>query len=87
MMNRAGDADLHFWITLGMARRQGISLNEMLSDGVLTRGDVAEMVARCRNCNGMQGCLAFLSEHPDRASAAPDWCRNAQLLAELRAIS
>ncbi|PKP70297.1 MAG: hypothetical protein CVT82_07275 [Alphaproteobacteria bacterium HGW-Alphaproteobacteria-4] len=86
-MGGEGNADLHFWITRGMARRQGINLNALLSEGVVTRGDVAEMVARCRGCPGMQGCLTFLSEHPTRADAAPDWCRNAQLLAELRAIT
>lgn len=83
----AGNFDLHFWITRGMARRQGIDLNAMLSDGVLTRADVAEMVVRCRDCGGMHGCLAFLAERAERAEATPDWCRNAGLLAELRALA
>ena len=82
-----GNFDLHFWITRGMARRHGIELNSMLAEGVLARADVAEMVARCRDCPGMQGCIAFLAEHRETAGAAPDWCRNARLLAELRALA
>uniref|UniRef100_UPI003561947E DUF6455 family protein n=1 Tax=Phaeovulum sp. TaxID=2934796 RepID=UPI003561947E len=47
-----GNTDLHFWITRGMARRHGVNLNELIADGVISRGDLAEMVARCRNCSG-----------------------------------
>jgi hypothetical protein len=86
MMGSEGNSDLHFWITRGMARRLGINLNEALRDGVLTRADLAEMVARCRTCSGAQGCVAYLSENPERAEAAPDWCRNARMLNELRAM-
>uniref|UniRef100_UPI0035622118 DUF6455 family protein n=1 Tax=Phaeovulum sp. TaxID=2934796 RepID=UPI0035622118 len=83
-----GNTDLHFWITRGMARRHGVNLNELIADGVISRGDLAEMVARCRNCSGVHGCLAFLSEaRAERAMTAPDWCRNARLLAKLRSSS
>lgn len=85
-MGSESNTDLHYWITRGMVRRQGLNLNDMLSEGVLTRGDVAEMVVRCRDCPGMKGCLSFLSEHSERADATPDWCRNAGLFSELRAL-
>lgn len=86
MMSGEGNFDLHFWIMRGMARRLGINLNDALRDGVVSRADLAEMVVRCRSCTGAQGCLAFLSEQPNRAGTAPDWCRNAQVLSELRAL-
>lgn len=80
-----GNADLHFWITRGMARRLGINLTEAMQQGRLSHADLAEMVALCRGCPGAQGCLSFLSDRPDRVGAAPDWCRISRVLAELRA--
>lgn len=86
-MGVQGNIDLHFWITRGMVRRMGINLTEAMHDGLLTQADFAEMISRCRCCTGAKGCLAFLSEHPDAVAAAPDWCRNAAVLAELRALN
>lgn len=86
-MEIQGNPDLHFWITRGIARRLGVNLSANLQEGVLTRADLAGMVDRCRQCDGVAGCLAYLSENPDRAPAPPDWCRNAALLAELRALN
>ncbi len=87
MSINGANIDLHYWITRGMARNYGLNLNELIAEGVISRGDVAEMVARCRHCPGVHGCLAFLSApQPAQAAAAPDWCRNSRLLAELRAM-
>lgn len=85
-MGVQGNVDLHFWITRGMARRMGVNLTEAMHDGFLTQADFAEMITRCRNCNGAQGCMAYLSEHPDRVDAAPDWCQNGQILRELSVL-
>lgn len=85
-MGLQGDADLHFWITRGMARRLGVNLAAVMRDGVLTREDLAALVQRCRACEGAKGCLAYLSEYPDRAPAPPDWCQNAQVFQELQAL-
>lgn len=82
-MGVQGNVDLHFWITRGMARRMGVNLTEAMHDGFLTQADFAAMITRCRNCGGAQGCMAYLSEHPERVSAAPDWCQNGQILREL----
>ncbi|TDQ58211.1 DUF6455 family protein [Phaeovulum veldkampii] len=86
-MGIQGNIDLHFWMTRGMARRLGVNLTAAMQDGLLTQGDLAEMVLRCHNCSGAKGCLAFLAEYPDRAEAAPDWCSNAQVLRELSALN
>jgi hypothetical protein len=85
-MGVQGNVDLHFWVTRGMARRLGINLSDAMREGVLTREDFADMVTRCRACPGTQGCMAFLSEQGGRSNAAPDWCCNARLLNELRAL-
>lgn len=86
-MGVQGSVDLHYWITRGIARRMGANLSEAMRAEVLTRADLAEMVDRCRQCSSVQGCLAYLAENPDRAPAPPDWCNNAAILSELRALA
>jgi hypothetical protein len=54
---------------------------------LLSQADFAGMITRCRSCPGAQGCLAFLSEHPERVDAAPDWCGNAAILSRARAAA
>lgn len=85
-MGIQGNVDLHFWITRGMARRMGVNLTEAMHDGALTQADFAAMITSCRGCSGAQGCLAFLSEHPEQVGAAPDWCRIGAVLRELSAL-
>jgi hypothetical protein len=86
-MGVQGNIDLHFWITRGMARRMGVNLTEAIHEGLLSQADFAGMITRCRSCPGAQGCLAFLSEHPERVDAAPDWCGNAAILSRARAAA
>ncbi|MDD8022071.1 MAG: DUF6455 family protein [Paracoccaceae bacterium] len=83
-MGVQGNIDLHFWITRGMARRMGVNLSEAMHEGALSQADFAGLITRCRNCPGAQGCLAFLSEQPERVETAPDWCENAAILRKLR---
>lgn len=78
--------DMHFWLTRGMARRLGVNLTEAMHQGLLTRADFAQMVARCRTCSDSQGCLEFLAEHPESVSEPPEGCTNAQVLDELRQL-
>jgi hypothetical protein len=86
-MGVEGSVDLHYWITRGMARRLGVNLPDAMRAEILTRADLAEMVNRCRKCGGVQGCLAYLAENPERAPAPPDWCHNAAVLSELSALN
>jgi hypothetical protein len=78
--------DMHFWLTRGMARRLGVNLTEALQQGVITRGDYADLLARCRACADTQACIEFLAEHPDRAAAPPEGCLEADVLNELRKL-
>lgn len=82
-MGAQGNVDLHFWLTRGMARRLDVNLSEAMHHGLLTQGDFAEMITRCRQCQGAQGCMSYLSEQNGRLAAAPDWCCNRALLDEL----
>ncbi len=81
------DIDVHFWLTRGLARRMGVNLTEAMRSGVLTRGDFAQMVARCRGCTaGMQTCIGYLSE-ADPSQGVPDGCANKAILEDLRGLS
>lgn len=82
----ASDVDLHFYLTRAMARRHGVSLSEAMRQGILSRSDFAEMIARCRACPGSPaGCDGFDEDH-DCGTAAPDWCANQAVLEGLRGL-
>jgi len=70
-------------MTRGMARRLGVNLTEAMLEGTLTRADFAQMINRCRDCKGTEGCLDYLSERSGKFASAPDWCSNVALLREL----
>lgn len=79
--------DMHFWLTRGMARRLGVNLTEALQQGLITRADYADILARCRACGDTQACIDFLAEHPEGVAEPPDSCMDAQVLSELRNLS
>ncbi|SOC16410.1 DUF6455 family protein [Rhodobacter maris] len=84
-MGIQGNVDLHFWITRGMARRMEVNLSEAMRDGFLTQADFADMITRCRECQGVDGCMAYLAGNDPAAGSAPDWCANRAILHNLRA--
>ncbi|WP_377190273.1 DUF6455 family protein [Ruegeria meonggei] len=79
-----GDVEKHFWLTRSVARCMHISLAEAMVEGRLSADKYAELVTRCRasRCSGR--CMAWLSELQSEASAAPDFCANADLLNALK---
>ncbi|WP_275806792.1 DUF6455 family protein [Pseudothioclava nitratireducens] len=85
-MGVQGNIDLHFWLTRGLARRLGVNITESIHHGFLTQADFADLITRCRGCSRAQGCMAFLSENDGPLASAPDWCPNAPILGELRAL-
>jgi len=85
-MGVQGNIDLHFWITRGVARRLGVNLSEAMHDGLISQADFAEMITRCRGCDKAEGCLVAISERGGVSGAVPDWCRNAAILSELKAL-
>jgi len=83
-MGLQGDVGTHLWLTRGMAARVGVSLDAVLHEGTLTRGDFAGMVTRCRSCSQPADCLAFQSAGGALCAEAPEYCANRALLAELQ---
>ena len=73
-----------------MACAVGLDLEEQAVSGAFQFEEIAEAVLRCRRCGNIRGCETWLSAAsiPDRAAdpadAAPDFCRNRDLLAYLR---
>ncbi|HRK43915.1 MAG TPA: DUF6455 family protein [Gemmobacter sp.] len=58
-----------------MARTQGVSLPRAVSEGTLTRSDLAACVSRCQNCARLEECAQWLAAHP-KGDPAPDYCEN-----------
>ncbi|MBL8561831.1 MAG: hypothetical protein JNN06_06085 [Gemmobacter sp.] len=58
-----------------MARSQGLSLPRAVSEGTLTRSDLAACVSRCQACAQVEACAAWLATHP-KGDIVPDYCQN-----------
>ncbi|MBZ4021264.1 hypothetical protein CKO11_02140 [Rhodobacter sp. TJ_12] len=86
-MGVQGNVDLHFWITRGMARRMGVNLTAAMQEGFLTQADFAAMILRCRECPGVDGCMAYLSSSSPAQGETPDWCQNRAILHDLSELT
>lgn len=70
-----------------MADALGVDLVENLMEGVLTPEELDAAVLSCTGCPNPEDCDHWLETHDDgRAEETPDYCRNAQLFRELRAL-
>lgn len=78
-----GEIEKHFWLTRSVARCMGVSLTEAMAEGKLTEHDYAQMVTRCRASGCNERCLIWLASQQASATAAPDFCANAQAFNEL----
>ncbi|MEW2913381.1 DUF6455 family protein [Leisingera sp. JC11] len=68
----------------GMASRLGIDYGEMVSGDPEAQGrKYMRAVLRCSTCRNQDGCSDLQQEMSELAEA-PSYCRNAQLLAQLR---
>ncbi|MFC3059259.1 DUF6455 family protein [Paenirhodobacter populi] len=87
-MGIAVHGDLYFWVTRGIARRAGVSIDAAMHDGRLPRATFLRMVERCQACPRAEDCLTYLA-YPRGAdpSRAGKPCQNALILAELRALA
>lgn len=79
-----GDIEKHFWLTRSVARCMGVSLTEAMVEGRLSTSGYAEMVTRCRAAECSENCAIWLSIQQSHATAAPEFCANAETLNELR---
>ena len=66
-----------------MARTLGVDLDEAELRGDLPPEMRDDMVLACTGCSDPAGCREWLVAH-DVADAAPGYCRNADLLVEMR---
>lgn len=69
------DAPMAWGLTRGMARVRGVKLADAVVEGWLTRGELARMVDRCRECGKSDDCTRFLAEHVHVAHL-PEFCPN-----------
>ena len=67
-----------------MATAQGVDLEEAMMAGHLTPGELGDAVLACTGCAAPETCAHWLAAH-DSGEAAPAYCRNSDLLAELTA--
>ena len=67
-----------------MARSQSLSLPRAVSEGTLTRSDLATCVSRCQACARIEACAAWLAAHP-KAETVPEYCENKAHFTDLRA--
>ena len=82
---RLGDPNLHFWLTRSIARAVDVNLSEALACGGLSVQVYSEMVTRCRKCQHVETCEAWLAASGGSAEAVPPHCPNADLLNRLAA--
>lgn len=66
-----------------MATAQGLDLEEQMMRGRFTTSELEDAVLRCTGCSAPDACAHWL-ETQGQAEAAPLYCRNAQVFAELR---
>lgn len=63
-----------FWLTIGMARKAGLNLQEAVVEGWLTRRDLAQMVDGCSVCSHHRSCIRWLAIPGE--DSLPAYCRN-----------
>lgn len=80
-----GDARRHYWRALRMAQATGVDLQHAMDAGVITSGDWAGSVDRCRGCGWDKGCGAWLATQKTGAADLPQACPNAALFARAAA--
>ncbi|SPJ28398.1 DUF6455 family protein [Falsiruegeria mediterranea] len=65
-----------------MATVRGIDLEEQALRGNVSIDEISDAVSSCTNCTNPEHCQQWLSGR-ERAEASPEYCRNADLFAEL----
>lgn len=68
------------------ATRMGIDLEDAALSGRLAFDEIAEMVMRCANCPNPDDCAHWLRREEAQADAPPVYCRNADLLDDLKEV-
>lgn len=86
-MQKLGARTAHYWKLQHMLRATGTDAVSAFDDGALSSEDWAAMVERCRGCQWVRGCRAFVGQQAQKGTVAcaPAPCRNHAKLNRLRA--
>ncbi|WP_424433535.1 DUF6455 family protein [Planktotalea sp.] len=71
-----GSVHQHMALTRNVARAWGLSLSEEMSAARLQPNDFADLITRCRKCNCVDECRAWVNTQDRLASSAPANCPN-----------
>ncbi len=80
-MSTKGETRAFFWLAPGEVRTAAGGLRKALNEGVLPAQDYLNSVTGCQTCGDPAVCHSAIA-----ANDVPASCRNAQLIAELKAI-
>ena len=83
-MHPLGDALYHLRLLGLMGKTTEADLVAAFEAGRISSEDWADMVNRCRACEGIETCERWLATH-ESAEEAPGCCKNAKVLLRLRA--
>lgn len=78
-----GEAPMAYGLTRGMARVIGVDLVRAVTEGWISRDDLAGLVDTCAACTQRARCAAWLGETV-AAPALPGYCANKSGLEALR---
>lgn len=82
-MSRFDHLKRHATLVDDMASKLGVDLQERALDGSLSVDELSDAVLRCTQCSNPAHCEGWLSAR-DSVSETPDYCRNTELLKQLR---
>lgn len=74
--------DHHATVMGRMAETLGVDFAESVATSPSTVRDYRQAVLRCTACTHEEDCMRWMQENP-RAAAAPDYCRNKDILERL----
>ncbi len=75
---------LHAALLDRMAMALGVDLQEAALSGRLRIDDISDAVLNCTDCPDPAACGNWLESHSGPETATPGYCRNADLLRDLR---
>ncbi len=71
-----GDETRHYWLAKRMAKCTGADLQAALEAGEISHTDWSDLVTRCRGCEWVVGCEAWMDQQNPGASDVPQACPN-----------
>ncbi len=77
--------DRHADLVNRMASTVAADLDEALMRGKLGGQELRDAVMRCMGCEGGPECPDWLADHQEGAADTPEYCRNRDLFAALKA--